>query len=98
MRCLGIAPPSRMLATRFCILSTPVSSKAKERRKKVKKFIESMMRFRKMKDILRRMSVLSVLKFGFARRGGRNRCIKVPAKVMLVSWASFAVYSYGRNM
>ena len=37
------------------------------------------------------MSVLSVLKFGFARRGGRNRCIKDPAKVTLVSWPSSAV-------
>ena len=43
------------------------------------------------------MSVLSVLKFGFARRGGRNRFMKVPAKVTLVSWPSFAVYNYGRD-
>ena len=44
MRCFGTAPPSTMLATRFCILSTPVSSKAKEERKGSWGFIKSMMR------------------------------------------------------
>jgi hypothetical protein len=43
------------------------------------------------------MSVLSELKFGFLRRGGRNRFTKEPAKVTLVSWPSFAVYSYGMD-
>lgn len=89
MRFLGTALPSKMLATRFCTLSTPVSSKAKEEKRKKKEvegLIESMMSSRKLKkNLLRRMSVFSELKFGFLRRGVRNRFEKAPAKVMLVS-------------
>ena len=68
------------------IVNSGLIESYKKKEKGVGSVIESMMRTRKMKeDILRRMSVLSVLKFGFSRRGGRNRCMKVPANVTLVS-------------
>ena len=47
MRCLGIAPPSRTLNTRFCALSSSTSSKAEEKKSWGVGVIESMMRFYK---------------------------------------------------
>jgi hypothetical protein len=43
------------------------------------------------------MSVLSLLKSGFARRGVRKFFAKVPAKVILVSWPSFARNTWLRD-
>lgn len=101
MRCLGTALPKRTAPTRFWSVSVSFSSQAKrwgfvklvttlQKKKTNKKKREN--------DILRRMSVLSELKLGFAMRGGRKLFKKVPAKVTLVSWPSFAVaYNWERN-
>lgn len=86
----GTAFPRRIVSTRFCNASLPFSSNARERHVSMTEYSNKVRRL----DVLREISVLGPLKWGFLRRGVKKSIAHFEANVILVSWPSFAEGEY----